>query len=70
MLQTGENMKLPTYNQLRKEFDKKVKELQAKCPHNRTHWAEEWWAIGHSTGNRVKVCKRCNKIMKKVKITE
>ena len=54
---------MKTYKQLKREFDKKVKELQAKCPHKRTKWMEHWWAIGHSTGTRVKVCLRCNKIL-------
>jgi len=56
---------METYEQLEREFDKKVKELQAKCPHKRFEWMNEWWAIGHSTGSRVKICKRCNKILER-----
>ena len=54
------------YNQLEKEFDKKVKELKKICKHkNLSPWSEEWWAMGHSTGFEVKVCKRCRKIIKR-----
>ena len=57
---------MTTYKQLEKEFERKVKELQDKiCPHKKTKWMEQWWAIGHSTGYSVKVCLRCNKIVDK-----
>ena len=55
--------RLATYIKLEREFNKKVKELQHKCPHKRWFWSEQWWAPGHSTGNMVKICKRCNKIL-------
>jgi hypothetical protein len=33
------------------------------CPHtDETDWMEEWWAPGHSTGRKVKVCANCNKV--------
>jgi len=55
-----------TYNQLKKEFNKKVESLQSSCKHkNLTPWLEEWWAPGHSTGNVVKICRKCNKVIKK-----
>jgi len=57
-----------TYKQLKIEFDKKVKELQKICPHKKTKWMEHWWAIGHSTGSKVKVCLRCNKVLDKRKL--
>ena len=50
-----------TYNQLKKEFDKKVKNLQEKCPHKKTQLRVEWWAYGHATGHTLKVCLTCNK---------
>jgi len=56
-------MKLPTYDGLKEEFEKKVKELQEKCPHKKTYWAEHWWALAHSSGYKVRVCKRCHKIL-------
>ncbi len=38
---------MTTYKQLEKEFERKVKELQDKiCPHKKTKWMEQWWAIG------------------------
>ncbi len=50
-----------TYYQLEKEFDRKVKELQDRCPHKRiTKWMEGWWAPGHGTGTSTRLCKRCN----------
>ncbi len=50
-----------TYKKLQKEFEKKVANLQKECKHARlSPWMEKWWAIGHSTGNYVKVCKTCN----------
>ncbi len=51
------------YNQLKEEFDEKVKELQDKCPHKKTHWAEHYWALAHSSGYKVRVCNRCHKIL-------
>ena len=55
-----------SYKQLRKEFDKKVKELQKKCPHKKiTGWLKEYWAVGHSRGFEVKVCENCNKVIKR-----
>ncbi len=59
----NKNLKMETYNQLSKEFDKKVKELQSKCPHKKTYWAEHYWALAHSSGYKVRVCNRCRKIL-------
>ena len=56
-------MVLKTYSQLEQEFDKKIVELQKKCPHIRTKWFVEWWGIGHSTGKETKRCLRCNKCL-------
>ena len=51
-----------TYKQLRTEFDKKVKKLQASCPHKKV--SKEMtvcWSPGHSTDTKVKICLTCNK---------
>ncbi|MBW2981968.1 hypothetical protein KY343_03755 [Candidatus Woesearchaeota archaeon] len=59
--------KLKAYDYLKKDFEKAVKDLQKKCPHLKKHqyWADEWWAIGHSTGKRLRMCSFCNKILEK-----
>jgi len=52
---------------LRKEFDRKKKELQDNCPHpETTGWIDEWWAIAHPTGYQVKLCKRCGKEIERI----
>lgn len=61
---------MKSYDELKKEFNKKVEELQKKCPHSETAWAEEWWAIAHSTGYAVKYCKFCHKQLKKIPLKE
>ncbi len=54
------------YEQLEKEFKKKVAKLKKNCKHkNLTPWSEEWWAMGHSTGFQVKACKICREIIKR-----
>ena len=63
-------MVLNTYKQLKTEFERKVKELQDKCLHKQTKWCEEWWAIAHSTGNEVKICVICNKILDKLPLSD
>jgi len=48
------------YDKLKVKFDKAVKELRENCPHTEiSDWMDEWWAIGHSTGRKVRVCLRC-----------
>ena len=62
---------METYHSLEKEFDRNVEKLQAKCKHERlTPWMEEWWAPGHSTGNVLRRCKRCNKEIRKEGLLE
>lgn len=57
---------MKTYKKLKKEFDEKVEELRKKCPHKKlSGWCEEWWGIGHGTGFQVKVCRVCNKIVRR-----
>jgi len=58
------------YNKLKKEFERKVKELQERCEHKETFWAEQWWALGHGTGYAVKVCNNCFKTLEKIKLKE
>jgi hypothetical protein len=58
------------YNKLKQEFDDKVKQLQRRCKHKRlSAWREEWWALGHSTGYRVRQCLYCDKVIKRRKET-
>ena len=48
------------YKKLQDEFNRMVKELQENCSH--TEYGEEqdeYWAIAHTTGSRVRYCKRC-----------
>ncbi len=58
---------MKSYKELEEEFDNEVAAVQEKCPHEETEWMEQWWAVGHSTGYKVKMCKFCNKIVEKVK---
>jgi len=51
---------------LRKDFETKKQELQDNCPHTElSDWMDYQWAIGHSSGYEVKVCERCEKIIKR-----
>lgn len=44
------------------KFNKEVEILQNKCPHeHQSEWIEVWWALGHSTGYKIKRCLDCNK---------
>lgn len=41
-----------------------ISELQKTCPHEQiSDWKDEEWALGHSTGRRVRQCLRCDKVM-------
>jgi len=57
--------KLRKYDYLKKDFENVVKELQSKCKHPKkgVYWADEWWAFGHGTGRKLKICSFCNKII-------
>ena len=61
---------METYDDLKREFDEKVKELQERCNHPETGWAKEEWALAHGTGKAVKYCKVCNKILEKIPLKE
>src|SRR5437868_4146394 len=50
--------------QLKKEYERKLAELQDACPHEfLTEWLQEVWAPGHSTDRMVQCCKECNKVL-------
>jgi len=59
-----------TYDDLKKEFDEKVEELQERCNHPKTGWAREQWAPAHGTGKAVKYCKVCQKVLEKTPLKE
>lgn len=53
-------------NQMRERHKQEIETLQKNCKHRKqSNWIEEWWAIGHSTGNEVKVCEFCGKVIKR-----
>ena len=52
---------MTTYEQLKSEFHRKVKQLQKQCTHKNTQWFEHCWAPGHYSGYKVEICDRCNK---------
>ena len=54
---------MESFESLHKEFEKKLEELQAKCSHKKTFWAEHYWALAHSSGYKVRVCERCHKVL-------
>jgi hypothetical protein len=57
-------MAMNAAERLHKKYQKDLRHLQQTCRHKKlTDWIEEWWAPGHSTGRRVKVCTSCNKVM-------
>lgn len=49
------------YENLKNEFERKVKELQEKCPHTTTKWYMHMWAPGHFSGEDILVCENCDK---------
>ena len=50
--------------QMRERHKKDIEALRTECKHEKlTDWMEEWWAPGHSTGRKVKVCEFCEKVM-------
>jgi hypothetical protein len=54
-----------TYDKLKEEFYEKVKKLQEECKHIKSDWMREEFAIGHSTGHEVRICRNCNKVIEK-----
>ena len=53
------------YEVLEEGFNKKIMRLQETCPHVKSEWMEEYWAVGHSTGCQVRVCLNCNKTLER-----
>ncbi|MEK6883402.1 MAG: hypothetical protein AABY22_27490, partial [Nanoarchaeota archaeon] len=45
-----------SYEDIKKDFELRLERLQEECRHKKTKWMDEWWAMGHSTGKKVKVC--------------
>lgn len=52
-----------TAKYLREKCAEDIKKLQEVCNHPESHWAEQQWAPGHSTGRSVLVCLNCEKIL-------
>lgn len=50
--------------QLRDKFEADLKALQDACVHPSTTECQYMWAPGHFTGNLVKVCDVCEKVIK------
>ena len=52
-------------NEMRKRHNEEIEELQKNCKHEViSDWIEQQFAPGHSTGNYVKICNFCGKIVK------
>lgn len=49
---------------LRNELKEKLADLQEFCSHEKSTWMQSMWAPGHF-GGWVKVCDRCEKILKR-----
>jgi hypothetical protein len=58
-------MKCTSIKEIEDEFEKKKKAFQDACPHRKTKWFMEYWAIAHATGKEIRVCLRCNKTLEK-----
>ena len=57
-----------TYEQIKKDFELRLWRLQEECRHKKTKWMDEYWAMGHSTGKKVKICLKCNKVLGNINI--
>jgi len=60
-----DKVKIYDYDLLKNKFDEAVIRLQEICLHHNYKWMNEMWAIGHSTGYKVKVCLNCNKTLER-----
>ena len=50
------------YKKLKEKFENEVEELRKNCPHKElTEPLEIYWAPGHSSGYKSRVCERCGK---------
>jgi hypothetical protein len=53
-------------DQMRKRHKQEIETLQQNCKHKKlSGWLNEYWAIAHATGNMIKVCEFCGKIVKR-----
>jgi len=60
----GRYNKLKSYDDLQTEFELAISKIQEACKHKDvTDWVPEYWAVAHSTGRQVKICKHCRKIV-------
>ncbi len=58
--------KVQNIDQMRERHKREIEALQKNCRHKRlSKWMEEWWAVAHSTGNMVKLCIICGKVIKR-----
>jgi len=56
-----------TTKQLYQNYQKELKKLQKECKHTKvTDWLHEQWVPGHSSGSTVKMCKKCDKIIRRI----
>lgn len=53
---------MKTAQQLKEDYENKLKKLQEKCKHKDTTWLTYMWAIGHSDGEAL-ICLNCEKIL-------
>jgi hypothetical protein len=52
---------------IRDHYEKLISDLQRTCPDKEiSDWTDESWALGHSTGRRIKQCLRCDKVIVRV----
>lgn len=59
---------MKSYDELKEEFDETVEKLRNGCPHKElSEWMEYFWAPAHSTGELVKSCKMCRKIVRRLR---
>lgn len=53
---------MKSFKALERDFKRKVTELQASCKHEDiSPWTELYWAPGHKSFCKIRVCKICNK---------
>ena len=57
---------MKTAKQLQEKYESDFKKLQESCKHpDITDWVEEYWAASHPTGNDIKYCKVCWKVIER-----
>lgn len=55
---------MTSQKELYAKYESDLKELQSKCTHIEiSDWLTEYWAPGHSTDRKVKVCMCCGFIV-------